>query len=198
MDGYPHFKVQATGRTYKVWDWLYKVRDYYTSYLDTQSLLSSLFVRQVSEGDYEANDAYRFERENKLAVSKDTSTAIEHNTHDLLSILYHLRCVDYTEAPVGTKAQFTFLLGSKVYKAGLELMGRKTIKTKLGTFECMVIKPDLVKGRIFKGQEDMTVYVSNDLNQVPIRIESAIFVGRIKADLVEFKNLRYPLSSRKD
>jgi hypothetical protein len=38
--------------------------------------------------------------------------------------------------------------------------------------------------------------VSADKNQVPLRIESKIFVGTIQADLYEHENLKYPLSSR--
>ncbi|RYD61113.1 MAG: DUF3108 domain-containing protein [Verrucomicrobiaceae bacterium] len=43
----------------------------------------------------------------------------------------------------------------------------------------------------------MTVWVSNDANKIPVRIESPISVGSVKVDMMGYKNLRYPLSSLK-
>jgi hypothetical protein len=52
-----------------------------------------------------------------------------------------------------------------------------------------------VKGTIFAGGEKMSVWVSDDANHVPLRIESPITVGSVKVDMMQYKNLRYPLSS---
>jgi hypothetical protein len=41
----------------------------------------------------------------------------------------------------------------------------------------------------------MTVWVSDDLNRVPLRIESPITVGSVKVDMMGYKNLRYPMKS---
>jgi hypothetical protein len=41
----------------------------------------------------------------------------------------------------------------------------------------------------------MTVWVSDDPNHIPLRVESPIIVGSIKADMMQYRNLRYPLSS---
>jgi len=37
--------------------------------------------------------------------------------------------------------------------------------------------------------------VSDDENHIPLRIESPITVGSVKVDMMQYKNLRYPLSS---
>ncbi|MFX5761066.1 DUF3108 domain-containing protein, partial [Acinetobacter baumannii] len=47
----------------------------------------------------------------------------------------------------------------------------------------------------FEGGEKMTVWVSDDPNHIPLRIESPISVGSVKVDMMQYKNLRYPLSS---
>ena len=41
----------------------------------------------------------------------------------------------------------------------------------------------------------MTVWVSDDANHLPLRIESPIVVGNVKADMMGYRNLRYPLTS---
>jgi len=39
----------------------------------------------------------------------------------------------------------------------------------------------------------MTLYVTDDLNHLVIRAQTAIFVGNIQADLISVKNIKYPL-----
>jgi Protein of unknown function (DUF3108) len=41
----------------------------------------------------------------------------------------------------------------------------------------------------------MTVYVSDDANHLPLRIESPIIVGSIKVDLMGYDKLRNPFTS---
>ncbi|MFN5145472.1 MAG: DUF3108 domain-containing protein [Bacteroidota bacterium] len=41
----------------------------------------------------------------------------------------------------------------------------------------------------------MTVWVTDDANHIPVRIESPIVVGKVKVDMMGYSNLRYPLSS---
>lgn len=41
----------------------------------------------------------------------------------------------------------------------------------------------------------MSVWVSDDGNHVPLRIESPITVGSIKVDMMGYRNLRHPMQS---
>jgi hypothetical protein len=53
----------------------------------------------------------------------------------------------------------------------------------------------LIKGTIFEGGEKLTAWISDDPNHVILRVESPIAVGSIKVDMINYKNLRYPLTS---
>ncbi len=77
----------------------------------------------------------------------------------------------------------------------IRYLGKETLKTKYGKFETIKFKPLLVKGTLFEGGEKMTVWVSDDRNKIPVRIESPIVVGTVKVDMMGYKNLRYPLTS---
>ena len=48
---------------------------------------------------------------------------------------------------------------------------------------------------MFEGGEKMTIWVTDDENHIPVRIETPIVVGTIKVDMVGYENIRYPLSS---
>jgi hypothetical protein len=74
-------------------------------------------------------------------------------------------------------------------KFKLKFVGREDITTKFGVVSSMVFKPLVQSGRVFKEQESLTVWISDDNNRLPIRIKADLAVGSIKADLEEFKGL---------
>ena len=86
-------------------------------------------------------------------------------------------------------------LDNEVYDMYIRYVGRETIKTKYGKFKAIKIKPLLIKGTIFEGGEKMTVWVTDDPNHIPVRIESPIVVGKVKVDMMGYENLRHPLTS---
>jgi hypothetical protein len=71
-------------------------------------------------------------------------------------------------------------LDNEVYSMYIRYLGKETVKTKYGKFKAIKFKPLLIKGTIFEGGEKMTVWVSDDANRIPIRIESPIVVGKVK------------------
>jgi hypothetical protein len=86
-------------------------------------------------------------------------------------------------------------LDNEVYNLYIKYLGKETVKTRYGKFRAIKFKPLLVKGTLFEGGEKMTVWVSDDANHIPLRIESPIVVGSVKVDMMQYRNLRYPLSS---
>lgn len=194
-----HYSVKVTGKSYRSWDLFYKVRDYYYSYIDTVTMLPTVYSRSVQEGDYADKESYRFYHEEHMANGKnsqgDSELEIPYGVQDLASMLYYARSIKFYEKEEGYKITMNVFFGSEYYQVSAHFDGYEDVKTSIGTFRCMRIVPELIEGRVFKGQNDMVVYVSADRNQIPIRIESEIFVGSIKVDLVEYRNLSFPLES---
>ena len=54
----------------------------------------------------------------------------------------------------------------------------------------MIFRPLVQSGRVFKEQEGLTVWISDDNNKIPIRIKAELAIGSIKADLDGFKGLK--------
>jgi hypothetical protein len=86
-------------------------------------------------------------------------------------------------------------LDKEVFEMYIRYLGKETVKTKYGKFKAIKFKPLLIKGTIFEGGEKMTVWVSDDKNHVPLRVESPISVGSVKVDMISYRNLRHNLSS---
>jgi hypothetical protein len=49
---------------------------------------------------------------------------------------------------------------------------------------------------VFKDDEALTLWVTDDDNKMPIMVESDIFVGAIKAELISYENIKNPLTSK--
>lgn len=193
--GAEHYEVEITGKSYPIFDGLYKVRDYYQSFINTKTLLPSVFIRNVTEGRYKKTENYVFDQlGNRMLINKKV-IKLTSTMHDLVSAFYYIRCIDYSKKPIGTVVKLKTCLDGEFFDLELSYDSKKTIKTALGSFRCYVFKPKLLTGRIFKGQNDMTIYVSEDKNQIPIRVESAVYLGSVRADLISFQGLKFPFSS---
>lgn len=51
LDGVPVFHLKGAGKTFKSYDWIYKVNDTYESFIDTNTLLPKKFTRDINENE---------------------------------------------------------------------------------------------------------------------------------------------------
>ena len=193
--GQNHYEIDVTGSSNSFFDPFYKVRDSYQSYVDESTMLPSLFMRNVHEGSYARAENYIFVRRKNEVISGKKTIAVPQGIHDLVSTFYYLRCIDFSKQKVGVSYHITALYNDSLLQTGIIYTGKETITTKFGKMRCYVFHPILIKGRIFKNQEGMILYVSEDKNQIPVRIESKVYLDYVKADLESYQNLKYPLDA---
>ena len=62
--------------------------------------------------------------------------------------------------------------------------------------KCIKIKPKAVADRVFKNDESITLWVSDDENKIPIRVEASLAVGSLKVDLTSYKGLKNSFSAK--
>jgi hypothetical protein len=77
-------------------------------------------------------------------------------------------------------------------------MGRTTLDLEKGKFKVMIFMPVVMKGRVFKDEEDLTVYVSDDDNKIPLQIKANILIGSVKMTLTDYSGLKNPMTSKID
>ena len=119
------------------------------------------------------------------------------NTQDLLSAFYYARTLDLQNAKTGQEYVINTFFDREMYPLKIKFLGKEIVKTKLGRFSCLKFRPLVEEGRVFKEEEDMTIWISDDANKVPIRVKSNLLVGSINMDLVEYENLVGPLNEVK-
>lgn len=201
------YHVAVAGRTYKSYEWFFKVRDYYDTYIDKNSLLPKTAIRNVREGKYKLYDKVDFDQENKKASSlrgktRDEATKKEYDLgecmHDMLSVIYYSRNIDFESYNEGEEFPVKIFMDKEVWPLNVKYKGkqsRKKIKGK-GRFNTIKFSPQVVSGRVFKEGEEMMVYVSDDKNRIPLLIESPVSVGSVKAVLKNYKGLKYEMTAK--
>jgi hypothetical protein len=196
VEGRKSFKVMGEGNSISAFDWFFKVRDKYESYIDQEAIIPWKFVKSIQEGGYRDSDFILFNHNAKKAGGKKGILTIPENTQDVISAIYYARCIDLSSAKVGDVFPLTFYLDNKTYDIKIKYLGKEQIKTSLGTFNSFKIRPQVVADRVFKDEDGMTIWVSEDANKVPLRIQTELAVGSIKADLHSYSGLRNTFSAK--
>ncbi|WEK37422.1 MAG: DUF3108 domain-containing protein [Candidatus Pseudobacter hemicellulosilyticus] len=195
LNNKPVYHVTGEGKTYSFYDNFFRVRDKYETFIDTATLQPLRFIRNVDEGGYKKFENVTFNKATNTAVTTKGVFKTPECVQDVLSAIFYARNIDFDKYKSGDKINFSLFLDNEVYEMYIRYLGKETVKTKYGKFRAIKFKPLLIKGTIFEGGEKMTVWVSDDRNRLPVRIESPISVGSVKVDMISYRNLRYPLSS---
>jgi len=201
------WKFSGVGKTYPKYDWFYKVRDTYASWVDSSSLLPHRYLRDSKEGpnniyndnyfNYSKSRITAYTIENSKPIKTDTISINPNNcAYDVTAMIYYARTIDFSKSKVGDKVPIYLYLDNKFYTQYIKYLGKETIETDLGKFNCVKFSPLLIEGTIFKGGDDMIVWVTDDENKIPIRIETPIVVGGIQVTVKKYSGLKNPLSAK--
>ena len=68
----------------------------------------------------------------------------------------------------------------------------------MGKYNTLKFQPQVIAGNVFDDDSKMSVWVSDDLNRIPLLIESPVSVGSVKVVLKEYKNLKYDFTAKVD
>lgn len=89
---------------------------------------------------------------------------------------------------VGDSFRFDTFSGTTRYVFNLHVVGRDRIRTPLGDFDAFRIIPSITYlsgGTVNDKVHNTVLWVSADARRLPLRIESAVFIGSVRIDLVK-------------
>jgi len=198
-NGKDAFHFIGTGKSTGLVSLFFKVKDDYQSYMYKESLQPFRSVRKIDEGytkdqetffDYNTNEAtvknYKHNTETKHPINK--------NIQDILSSLYYIRNQKIRNFKIGEEIELDMFFDDEINKFKLRFLGKEIIKTKFGKVNCLKFMPMVQAGRVFKEQESVTIWISDDENKIPLRIKASLAVGSLRADLDAFKGLAHPFN----
>lgn len=206
-NGQKAFLCSASGRTSKWFDYVFKVREDFKSWFTRDGLIPLKFTRDTYEGGYVAKNTYYYNRNAAephiladVFSSKRGQRFLElpltRCTFDLPSLFYFARNMDFDAVEPGRRYPMTFAIDDDIYNVYFILYGRETIKVKgLGTVKTIKFAAKLLEGEVFKGEEDMLIWVTDDENRLPVYFEAPLIVGLASGRLTGCEGLKHPFSS---
>jgi len=195
IDGRSTYHIIGEGKSKGAFNLFYKVNDRFESYTDEEYLVPWSFLRSTHEGNYTTEDDVRFNQYSGNFSSRKANKKMKSGTHDVLSAFYYCRTLDFSNLKLGDRFPVSFMLDDSVYVSLIEFAGREEVKISLGTFHCLKFKPMVATGHVFSQPYAMDIWISDDQNRIPILAKSAVVVGSVKLELIEYKGLANPLSS---
>lgn len=189
------YHVVGLGQSKGAFDWFYKVRDRYETYIDDKAIVPWLFIRRISEGGFTASQDYIFNHyEQKVNVGNNKEYDIEPNMQDMVSAFYRARTLDLSKAKPGDIYTINCFVDNEIFPVKIKFIKRDVVKTELGKIRCLQFRPVVQKGRIFKDEEDLNVWISDDKNHIPVKGQADVLVGSIKVELTSFSGLANPVA----
>jgi hypothetical protein len=195
ISGRKVFHIVGNGYTRGSADWFFKVRDRYETYLDKDAGIPWMFVRRVDEGGYKFSQDYVFNHyAKKVDVGGGEKFDVPVGIQDMVSAFYSARNLDFSKAKEGDIFSLKCFLDKEIWPLKIKYVGKEVIETDIGNYRCLKFRPIVQKGRVFKNEEDLNVWISDDDNHIPMRAQAKILIGSIKMDITRVQNLAHPAS----
>ena len=191
-NGRETYHITVTGNSAGLFTLFYKVRDRFETFMDCEGMMPLKFIRRTHEGSYRRDDDVTFDQVRHIAQSRRDTEVIPPYTHDIVSAFYFVRTLNFDTAEINDAYYLDFFLDDSIYHSEIIFLGREWVDTGFGEIYCMKFKPRVAVGDIFQEPYPMELWVSDDQNKIPVLMRSAVFIGSVKIELIEYRGLRYP------
>ena len=188
------YEMRADANSHSVIDSVFKVRDINASWMDIGLGKSLGYWQSVKEGKYARDEWVIFDYKNHIFNNhkqdkhgniKTQKVAFEGDeVLDMLSSLYYVRTKDL---PQKGEVYFDIVNRKEQYPLKVVVHGKKKVKVKAGTFNCILVEPKFSGEGIFisKGKS-LKVWLTDDKYKMPVKMAVEVFIGSVTAELTEY------------
>lgn len=193
VNGRPAYLLQTTAFSASVIDAFFKVRDVNYSWIDAETFYSLGYTQSVREGSYIRDEWLTFDyprglfygeiqkKEEPRVISGPLSIRVL----DMLSSLYFVRS---QKLQIGRDIVFDIINRERQYPLVVKVLGKETVKTKAGKFDCIVVEPQFRGEGIFVSKgKSLKVWLTDDEYKMPVKMKAEVFIGSVSAELLEYK-----------
>lgn len=189
------YQIETLAKSYPVIDKMFKVRDINMSWIKSDMSKSLGYWQSVREGSYKRDEWLNFDYKNNMftmyklgsdgTYSKFFTRFSGKEVFDILSALYHVRDPKIT---LDKTIYFDVVNVNTQYPLKVIVHGRETVKTKAGTFNCVVVEPMISGDSIFVSKgNSLKVWLTDDEFRMPVKMTVEVFIGSVKAELYSYK-----------
>ena len=194
------FHAKAIAQSTGIANIIYGVKDSYESWFDKVTTMPFKQVRDIREGSYTLHNEVTYNRTNNTVNSKLSGRhTVPENIFDLCSVFYYIRRVDFSKLNEGDVVFVNMFFGDEVFPAHLRYLGKETIRCKNGKTRCIKISPLVEVGRMFKNQDDLTIWYTDDNKCLPVLVRMEIRIaGAVHLKLIKHVNSSDSLLVQRD
>lgn len=184
LNGQPTFLLATSVKTNSFLDTFYTVRDETLSWLNIIDFSLINTIKKIREGKYHRNHSAHTIGDSLLIWNKKYFT-ISEPVYDPIAFIYFLRS---QKLSLGDSFHFLSASEKKVREVWVNITGKEQIKVAAGEFDCLKVEPVSPDGKsLLKNNGELRVWLSNDDNKLPVKIEMKTNVGTMVMKLKEIK-----------
>ena len=184
--------ITGTIRTVGLADKIFKVKDIYESYFDSGSGMPVLAIQNIHEGKtYKYLNEVVYNRvDSTVKSSKSGIHKVPDNIMDVMSAFYYVRRLDFAKLKNGDCIKIQTFFEDRIFPLEFRFRGREKISTQWGKINCIKLSPIVEPGRVFKSQDDMFIWYTDDDARLLAQITMEMLVGHVTVELTGFSGLR--------
>jgi Protein of unknown function (DUF3108) len=187
--GRPTYHITFDVNSVPSFDWIYKVRDRYVTYVDTQGIFPWRFEQHLREGNFTRDFSAFFDQRKGIAKTSDGTYKIPKYVSDIVSAFYLARTFDYSKMKVGDIIYLKNFYKDKYYDLNIKYLGKEVVDTPAGKFNCIIVEPMIKEDELFKSEGSIYVWLSDDDLKIPVRVKTKVVVGSVDAYLESYEGL---------
>ncbi len=193
VNGRKAYLIQTTAFSAAVIDAFFKVRDVNYSWIDAENFYSLGYTQSVREGSYKRDEWLIFDYPRSLFYGeiqkkedpRVISGPLSMQVLDMLSSLYYVRA---QKLEIGQDIVFDIINRERQYPLVVKVLGKETVKTSAGKFNCIVVEPQFRGEGIFVSKgKSLKVWLTDDEYKMPVKMKTEVFIGSVSAELLEYK-----------
>ncbi len=184
INGRRVYHVFSQAHTADFFDNFFKVRDTNESWIDVESLCSWQFEKHLQEGKHRNDQKIDYDQLKHIAYYEEKEIPITPYIQDILSSMYWLRTQPINPEE---KLEIDVNTGKKNWPLVVKVGKRTKADVPAGKFNTIVIEPFLREEGIFRQKGRIKIWLTDDLNKIPVLMRSKVFFGSISAELEKWQ-----------
>ncbi|MEO8193923.1 MAG: DUF3108 domain-containing protein [Gemmatimonadales bacterium] len=177
-----HTSFNVQGGTF-----FYRVNDVYESWIDTRTLNSVLFNRQIEEGTRERAQNFEINSERGTYTERTKQkTTVRKTVDDPLdegAFLYFVRTIPLV---VGQSYDFHRYFIPDRNPVKLRVLRKERVTVPAGTFDAIVVQPIIKTRGIFSEKGQAEVWLSDDSSRMLLQLKSKLSFGSLNLYLKSY------------
>lgn len=197
-NGKDAYKMTLTANSTGAAKAIYYISDTLSAYT-TKDIVPLAYIKNAHEGDDFRTERATYDYSSGKVKLRNINKRNEHLRYDtvlvsnncmydMLSIVYYARTLNYSKMKKGDIATVSFFSGRKKVDMDIEYHGIETVAANDGRKYSCIKLVLMMNERAFENKnEAMKVYITEDMNRIPIRIDSKLKTGSTRAMLKSYR-----------